>query len=131
MTERIFSLDWKHGWETMSGKPVRILATDLRGRYPIAGTVSYDEGDSLEGWTAEGKYDGLDRSTSSLDLRNRPAPKVKKTVWMALMLAPDSPAALVEYSEPPLLRRISHQTNAGWTLIDRFEREIEVPAEAS
>ncbi len=50
------TLDLTKPVQTRDGRPVRILATDLKGEYPIAGAVLFDNHEQVHTWTAEGVF---------------------------------------------------------------------------
>lgn len=66
--------------QTRSGLPVRILATDIEGRYPIAVAVSemYGQSETLMAVTAQGRYID-DENDHDSDVFMAP---VKKSGWI-------------------------------------------------
>lgn len=128
MTDREFSLEWPHGWETVSGHPWTFLAK-VNDEQELVGYFTLPSGKQIaRNWNLDGTW-LFSRTPSETDLRNRPAPKVKKKVWMALLS--DSLNGLIvraAFSEAKLEEVIA--SIPSWLVVDRFEREIELPAEA-
>ena len=55
-------------YRTRDGFPVRILATDIRGAFPIAGVVNLGEEEYVHQWTMEGKHDRRPNVKTPYDL---------------------------------------------------------------
>lgn len=55
-------------YQTRDGFPVRILATDIKGSYPIAGVVDLGDEEYCRKWTAEGKADRRPNVRTNYDL---------------------------------------------------------------
>lgn len=55
-------------YRTRDGFPVRILATDVKGAYPIAGLVDLGDEEYVRKWTAEGRNDARYNVRTSFDL---------------------------------------------------------------
>ena len=53
---------------TRDGFPVRILAWNLKGSYPVAGVVDLGDAEYCRQWTLEGKVDYRRNVTSNCDL---------------------------------------------------------------
>lgn len=50
-------IDCKKNYVTRDGFPVRILATDAKGVFPVVGLVDLGESEYTRQWTAGGKVD--------------------------------------------------------------------------
>ena len=57
----------KH-YQTRDGFDVRIIATDIKNRYCIAGVVMLGEDEYVRQWTSDGKADFRRNVTSNYDL---------------------------------------------------------------
>ena len=53
---------------TRDGFPVRLLAFNIKGRYPIAGVVDLGEEEYVRKWTEEGKADMRPNVNTNYDL---------------------------------------------------------------
>ena len=53
---------------TRDGFPVRIIATDAKGRFPIVGLVDMENAEYPRQWTHEGKADIRDYVKTNYDL---------------------------------------------------------------
>ena len=65
-------LDLTKPVQTRRGRPVRILATDLRSDCPVVGIVSFPDYDQVESWALSGKYIPDDDDEYEFDLFNVP-----------------------------------------------------------
>ena len=61
-------IDSNKQYTTRDGFPVRIVATDAKGRYPIVGLVDMDNAEYSRQWTADGKADIRSNVTTNYDL---------------------------------------------------------------
>lgn len=61
-------IDPSKRYQTRDGFPVRILATDIKGRYPIAGVVQLGDDEYCRQWTVDGKADYRSFVTTNYDL---------------------------------------------------------------
>lgn len=61
-------IDCNKRYQTRDGFPVRILATDIKSRYCIAGVVQLGDDEYVRQWTADGKADYRRNVTTSYDL---------------------------------------------------------------
>lgn len=61
-------IDCSKRYQTRDGFPVRILATDLKSRYCIAGVVLLGDDEYVRQWTAEGKADYRRNVRTNYDL---------------------------------------------------------------
>lgn len=59
-------------YTTRDGFPVRIIATDAKGRFPIVGLVDMVNAEYARHWTAEGKADLRRNVTTNYDLVEKP-----------------------------------------------------------
>jgi hypothetical protein len=74
-------LDWKTGYCTRDGRPVRILADDLSSNdYPIIAAVTDKDGETSSSYTADGHYYD-NRCDDGRDLMCKP---VTKTIWVSV-----------------------------------------------
>ena len=55
-------------YTTRDGFPVRIIATDAKGRFPVVGLVDMVNAEYARHWTAEGKADLRRNVKSNYDL---------------------------------------------------------------
>ena len=55
-------------YTTRDGFPVRIIATDAKGRFPIVGLVDMKNAEYARHWTAEGKADLRRNVATNYDL---------------------------------------------------------------
>ena len=62
------TIDINKKYMTRDGFPVRILATDVKGAYPIAGLVDLGDEEYVRKWTAEGKNDARYNVRTNYDL---------------------------------------------------------------
>lgn len=58
-------------YQTRDGFPVRILATDAKGTYPIVGMVDLGDVEYSRQWTSDGKADYRKNVTTNYDLVER------------------------------------------------------------
>lgn len=61
-------LDPGKNYMTRDGFPVRIVATDAKGRFPVVGLVDMDDAEYTRQWTSEGKSDLRDYVRTNYDL---------------------------------------------------------------
>ena len=59
-------LDLTKPVQTRDGRPVRILATDLRSEYPVTGIISHPGYDEVETWTLDGAFVSSDEHPDDL-----------------------------------------------------------------
>ena len=62
------TIDKNKHYKTRDGFPVRILATDVKGAYPVAGLVTLGDEEYVRRWTAEGKNDARYNVRTNYDL---------------------------------------------------------------
>ena len=62
------TIDKNKQYMTRDGFPVRILATDVKGAYPIAGLVDLGDEEYVRKWTSEGRNDARYNVRTSFDL---------------------------------------------------------------
>jgi hypothetical protein len=62
------TIDKNKKYMTRDGFPVRLLATDIKGRYPIAGVVMLGDDEYVKQWTREGKEDRRPNVRTPYDL---------------------------------------------------------------
>lgn len=61
-------IDQNKQYTTRDGFPVRIVATDAKGRYPVVGLVDMDNAEYSRQWTREGKADIRPNVSTNYDL---------------------------------------------------------------
>ena len=61
-------INFNKSYTTRDGFPVRIIATDAKGRFPIVGLVDMVNAEYARHWTAEGKADLRRNVKSNYDL---------------------------------------------------------------
>lgn len=83
-------LDLTKPVQTRDGRPVRILATDLRSEYPVTGIISHPGYDEVETWTLDGAFVSSDEHPD--DLVNVP-----ETVKRYYPVSRNAPALQVWY----------------------------------
>jgi hypothetical protein len=72
-------IDMDKQYQTRSGRPVRILATDRQGYFPVIGLVQDTDGDEhMETWTIEGN---VDFEKHAHDLVEIPEKRTGVVVW--------------------------------------------------
>lgn len=72
-----FDPKWPHGHTTRDGRKARILATDLKGDYPIVAAIADSDGDE---WIVRSDATGRTLYGRANRLINAPAPKRKVRV---------------------------------------------------
>lgn len=63
-------IDVNKNYTTRDGFPVRLIATDAKGRYPVVGLVDMDNAEYVRQWTSEGKADYRENVKTNYDLIN-------------------------------------------------------------
>ena len=61
-------IDVNKNYTTRDGFPVRIIATDAKGRYPVVGLVDLGDVEYTRQWTEDGKADYRDFVKMNYDL---------------------------------------------------------------
>jgi hypothetical protein len=71
-------IDFNKPLQTRDGRPVRILATDLKGIYPVAAVVPSGGEETVQSFTLDGRfYASADSEETEWDLRNVPEETVE------------------------------------------------------
>lgn len=76
------SIDWSREIQTRDGRPARVLATDLKGKYPVVVVLTNSKGEEcVDRLTADGRAFGFEPEPCVINI---PEPPEKVVRWARL-----------------------------------------------